>query len=602
MDDRDDRDEQEQPRRTPRPANEGVRIIGAEEAAAALEKGEAAGRRPDDAPRFGDVPPQPAGPRPAHRFPLPDSVDPASAVPRPPVAPPSGTPTGSSAGAATPGGPGSTRPADREVERSLFAPAPPPPATPPASPPASAAADESFDADMTIETEIPRPEPEPAPEPSVVAAPAAPDLELEPEPVMDYDEPPERISLGGGDTELPHWTDPPTGEIPRALVTDETEAGDEAWAAASRAPRWRDGNDDWDEDFEMSSLADDDARLGALDTTRSEHSDLYDFDEPLPSGPTAAVAAPDRNIDLDDEMDGGPVDSPSPTRIRTRTRAGSDGPTSPSSGGADTATRVLTGLLIGAVALACFAFGTAATAVLATLIVTVCAFELYDVLRRAGYLPATLLGLVATVSIMAGTYWKGEQAVPLVLALVCMTTLLWYLFGVVRARPTVNVAGTLMVFVWVGVLGSFATLMLGGAPHGDGVGMVLAAVLGTVACDVGSYFAGHYFGSRPLMPEVSPKKTWEGALGGLTAAILVSAFITSHIHPWDDVKHAAFLGLVIGCIEPLGDLSESLIKRDIGVKDMSSVLPGHGGVFDRFDGLLFVLPATYYLAQYLKIH
>src|SRR3954471_5203233 len=105
MDDRDDRDEQEQPRRTPRPANEGVRIIGAEEAAAALEKGEAAGRRPEDAPRFGDVPPQPAGPRPAHRFPLPDSVDPASAVPRPPVA-----------------GPG--RSAERDEPPSLFAPPP----------------------------------------------------------------------------------------------------------------------------------------------------------------------------------------------------------------------------------------------------------------------------------------------------------------------------------------------------------------------------------------------------------------------------------------------------------------------------------------------
>src|SRR5437764_8037058 len=108
----DERDEHEE-RPRPRP-NEGVRIIGADEAAAALEKGEAAGRRPEDAPRFGDVPPQPAGPRPAHRFPLPDSVDPASAVPRPPVAGP------------TPGG-GSTRGSDgseREEPPSLFGPPP----------------------------------------------------------------------------------------------------------------------------------------------------------------------------------------------------------------------------------------------------------------------------------------------------------------------------------------------------------------------------------------------------------------------------------------------------------------------------------------------
>src|SRR4051812_40785667 len=110
----DEHDEQEEPQRRPRPANEGVRIIGAEEAAAALEKGEAGGRRPEDAPRFGDVPPQPAGPRPAHRFPLPDSVDPASAVPRPPVA-----------------GPG--RSAERDEPPSLFSPSPVPSSTPPAS-------------------------------------------------------------------------------------------------------------------------------------------------------------------------------------------------------------------------------------------------------------------------------------------------------------------------------------------------------------------------------------------------------------------------------------------------------------------------------------
>src|SRR3954468_10233771 len=106
MADDDERDE-EQPAKPSR-SNEGVRIIGAEEAAAALEKGEAAGRRPEDAPRFGDVPPQPAGPRPAHRFPLPDSVDPASAVPRPPVAPSSSASPGSGTapGPSTPAGTG----------------------------------------------------------------------------------------------------------------------------------------------------------------------------------------------------------------------------------------------------------------------------------------------------------------------------------------------------------------------------------------------------------------------------------------------------------------------------------------------------------------
>src|SRR3954447_17818988 len=138
--DEDEERTEEQPR--PTRSNEGVRIIGAEEAAAALEKGEAAGRRPEDAPRFGDVPPAPSGPRPPHRFPLPDSVDPASAVPRSPVA---------------------------SGERST---PPPPEPTPPQSP-------------------VPRESPD------------------------------EKIILAGDTGELQHWTDPPTGEIPKVLGGDD---------------------------------------------------------------------------------------------------------------------------------------------------------------------------------------------------------------------------------------------------------------------------------------------------------------------------------------------------------------------------------------------
>jgi len=264
-------------------------------------------------------------------------------------------------------------------------------------------------------------------------------------------------------------------------------------------------------------------------------------------------------------------------------------------------TRVATGVVVGAVALAAFALGTAAAALLATVVVVACAFELFEALRQRGYLPATLLGLVATVSIMAGAYWKGERAVPLVITLTLVTSLLWYLTGVVRARPTVNVAATVLGFVWVGVLGSYATLMLGGAPRHHGLGLLLGAVLTTVAFDVGSLLAGRTFGSHPLMPEISPNKTWEGLLGGLTGALLVAAVLVGNISPWTTPK-ALFLGLVVTVVAPLGDLCESMVKRDLDLKDMGNLLPGHGGVLDRFDALLFVLPATYYLAQYLKVH
>jgi phosphatidate cytidylyltransferase len=262
--------------------------------------------------------------------------------------------------------------------------------------------------------------------------------------------------------------------------------------------------------------------------------------------------------------------------------------------------RLLTAAAVAIVALIAFSRGTGGTAVLATVIVTACVFEVFTVLRRAGYLPAIPIGLVATVSIMAGAYWKGERAIPLVFALTLITTMLWYLLGVVRARPTLNVMLTMGAFIWIAGLGSFASLILVGFPNHHGQGVLIGAVIVTVACDVGSYVAGRSFGQNPLMPEISPHKTWEGALGGLTFS-LVAALLVSRIHPWNDLKHALVLGLMVAIVSPLGDLCESMIKRDLSLKDMGTILPGHGGVLDRFDGMLFVLPATYYLAQYLHI-
>jgi phosphatidate cytidylyltransferase len=115
------------------------------------------------------------------------------------------------------------------------------------------------------------------------------------------------------------------------------------------------------------------------------------------------------------------------------------------------------------------------------------------------------------------------------------------------------------------------------------------------------FVVGSRIGRTPLAPEISPNKTWEGFISGAIAAAIVGGVLVGHIHPW----HAGSglkLGLLVGFfVAPLGDLCESMIKRDIGVKDMGSMLPGHGGMLDRFDALLFVLPATFYLAQYLRL-
>jgi CDP-diglyceride synthetase len=263
---------------------------------------------------------------------------------------------------------------------------------------------------------------------------------------------------------------------------------------------------------------------------------------------------------------------------------------------------IATGVGIVAVALVCFAAGPVVTLVLSTVVVTLAAAEAYAALRRAGRKPATLLGLVATVAVMVSVYAKGVAALPLVLVLLVLTSMVWYLVGAERTSAVEGITTTLLGFAWVGMLGSFAALMLAPSqyPQRHGVAFLLGAVVATVAGDVGALAVGRWIGRHLMAPKISPRKTWEGWIGGAVFSIVASVLITGHVHPWTPGK-AAVLGVVAAIVGPIGDLCESLIKRDLGLKDMGSLLPGHGGVLDRIDALLFVLPATYYLVRVLHL-
>jgi phosphatidate cytidylyltransferase len=261
-----------------------------------------------------------------------------------------------------------------------------------------------------------------------------------------------------------------------------------------------------------------------------------------------------------------------------------------------------TGVAFAAVALGCFAAGTVATLIFATVVVTLAAAEAFAALRRAGLRPATLLGLVATVAVMVSAYTKGTAALPLVLVLVVVTSMVWYLVGAERGAPVEGISATVLSFAWVGLLGSFAGLLLAPSiyPQRHGIAFLFGAVVATVGADVGALAVGSWMGRHQLAPHVSPNKTWEGLIGGGVVAVVASALITGHMHPWTPGK-AAILGAVAAVVGPVGDLCESLVKRDLGLKDMGSLLPGHGGVLDRVDALLFVLPATYYLVRVLNL-
>lgn len=265
--------------------------------------------------------------------------------------------------------------------------------------------------------------------------------------------------------------------------------------------------------------------------------------------------------------------------------------------------RLLTGLALGAIVLTCVELGPFASLLFALAVVLTSAAEWFSALRKTGHHPATLVGLLGSAGVMVAAYSRGIDALPLVFVLTAVVTFSWYLFGAVRSRSTVNVATTLLGFGWIGMFGSYAGLLLNPVtfPLRHGVAFFFAAVITTIGYDVGAYAVGARYGRRLLLPTVSPKKTVEGLMGGTVGALIVALAIVSNIAPWG-IGSAFALGLVISVVAPLGDLVESLMKRDIGIKDMSSVLPGHGGVLDRVDAILFALPATYYLVVLLGVH
>jgi phosphatidate cytidylyltransferase len=418
----------------------------------------------------------------------------------------------------------------------------------------------------------------------------------------------EPLPGASGPTRLPHWTEPPTGEIPQVVAGphDEDVPGDDdldPWSgtAAGQKPRYRMEANDWaDADYsDPHVLRDDSAPLGAL-----KEPDLPDEDDDEAiehevsarrRGVASAGAAAARRRQ--------PPTPPPPERgtleedeepARTAPDRSSPGRSSP-----DLITRVLTAAAIAVVALIMLRLGRATTTFLVAVIVAAAAFELYEAFRRAGYHPATVLGLLACVSIVPIAYANGVAAFPLVTVLLVVFTMLWYMAEVVTARPIINIAITLFTFFYVGVFGAFAGLLLGGP---DGTGLILGLAICAIGYDVAGYFIGTQFGRSHMSPRLSPNKTWEGLFGGMIASIILGLILGRVLAPWNGkITHGLLLGLVVAIAAPIGDLCESMIKRDLGLKDLGTILPGHGGVLDRFDAMLFCLPAVYYLAVQLNI-
>jgi phosphatidate cytidylyltransferase len=245
--------------------------------------------------------------------------------------------------------------------------------------------------------------------------------------------------------------------------------------------------------------------------------------------------------------------------------------------------------------------------VLLVVLTSLGAIEVHNALQRVGMTSAIIPVVLGNVFIIGGSYaaavYQPVTRLPWHIVLLgtiggtVLLALIWRMFGGAEqyARDS---AASLFIIGYIPLLASFAGLILA---QEHGVAKVVVVFLAITASDTGGYAAGATLGRHPMAPTISPKKTWEGMAGSVVLATVVSVLMSVFVlnQPW---WFGVVLAITVVITGTAGDLIESLIKRDVGIKDMSSFLPGHGGVMDRLDSTLVAAPAAWLLFTLAGIH
>jgi len=236
--------------------------------------------------------------------------------------------------------------------------------------------------------------------------------------------------------------------------------------------------------------------------------------------------------------------------------------------------------------------------------------ELYEGSRRINANPIIILGAIAVGLFVISSLTYERKTIssifPAALTLFLILCFCVEFFRKNRA-PLLNVGTTVFGAIYVGWLISHIVVLR--AAPGDvyvcgyradaGSWLVMMTFVGTWACDTAAYFIGRFFGKHKLAPKLSPNKTIEGSIAGLFGSIIATVIMAITIHL--PIGHALALGTLFGVLCQLGDLSASAVKRELHIKDFGNLVPGHGGMLDRFDSLLFTAPAAfYYVSLFLK--
>jgi phosphatidate cytidylyltransferase len=259
--------------------------------------------------------------------------------------------------------------------------------------------------------------------------------------------------------------------------------------------------------------------------------------------------------------------------------------------------RWLTGLILGAIAFVTTWFGGIAFAVILGIIAVIAALEFFPLIGVSRKHPLTILGTIGVIlfivnaQIIINAHNIDTYTAPLLTAVVVIP-LIWLIIRSDIKNAITHWAWLLAGVLYIGWMLSQFILLRG---HEGGRDWTLLAIIACVASDSFAFHIGIRWGRHHLPSKISPSKTWEGTIAGFVGAVAATMILATtlpqiHVPVWQ----AAILGVLIGIFAPLGDLAESLLKRGAGVKDAGKWLPGHGGILDRIDSILFTVVVVYY--------
>jgi phosphatidate cytidylyltransferase len=238
------------------------------------------------------------------------------------------------------------------------------------------------------------------------------------------------------------------------------------------------------------------------------------------------------------------------------------------------------------------------------LVIVLGMLEFYGMMRAKGMHPYRGIGVASGITLSTYIFFQSGQYANFVFTFIVLALMGLELTRRDNRRAVYHVSTTIFGVVYVAFLSSHFVLLrelpnLVGAPYAQGASFVFLVVAVTWASDTGAYTVGSLFGSHTLLPRVSRHKTWEGAFGGVLFGALAgwisSVTFAGYLLAWEGVA----MGVLASLVGLLGDLFESMLKRDAEIKDTAQLIPGHGGVLDRFDSLLFTAPLIYYFLKFV---